>query len=151
MLCCRIDFQRANRHFDDSWKQTPVDNCYFIKYYRWPVYTIQEAIQCHRESHHPSMLNEPSAPLVVDIELNMVAEKSTKFLDNFSRMARVPHKYKHGEERRILVFSKGEVGSRIRCVLSPVSPVSVSLAMTVGRVGFRSRGRSHFSWQRGTH
>lgn len=87
----------------------PLDNCYFIKYYRWPVYTIQEAIQCHRESHHPSMLNEPNAQLLVDIELNMVAEKPTKYVDNFQRMAKIPHKFDHGEERRILVFSKGDV------------------------------------------
>uniref|UniRef100_A0A1A9WY60 Large ribosomal subunit protein uL1m n=1 Tax=Glossina brevipalpis TaxID=37001 RepID=A0A1A9WY60_9MUSC len=103
----KIDLQRQNKHVDDSWKQIPTDNCYVRKYYRWVVYTVAEAIQCHRETHHPSIYNEPNAPLMVDVELNMQAEKSTKYVENFQRMAVVPHKFDHGEERRILVFAKG--------------------------------------------
>uniref|UniRef100_T1PFZ0 Ribosomal protein L1p/L10e n=1 Tax=Musca domestica TaxID=7370 RepID=T1PFZ0_MUSDO len=37
----------------------------------------------------------------------MKAEKSTRFVDNFQRMAMMPHKFDHGEERKILVFTKG--------------------------------------------
>ncbi|KAL9891626.1 mitochondrial ribosomal protein L1 [Glossina fuscipes fuscipes] len=103
----KIDLQRQNKHVDDSWKQVSTDNCYVGKYYRWPVYTVAEAIQCHRETHHPTMYNEPNARLMVDVELNMKAEKSTKYVDNFQRVVLVPHKYDHGEERRILVFTKG--------------------------------------------
>ncbi|XP_065371500.1 large ribosomal subunit protein uL1m [Calliphora vicina] len=103
----KINLQRENKHVDDSWKQIATDNCYVGKYYRWPVYTVSEAIQCHRETHHPTMYNEPNAPLIVDVELNMKGEKSTRFVDNFQRMAMVPHKFGHGEERRILVFTKG--------------------------------------------
>ena len=103
----KINLQRSNRHVDDSWKQIPNDNVYVGKYYRWPVYTVREAIECHRETHHPSMYNVPNAPLNVEVELNMQAEKSARFVDNFSRMALVPHKFDHGEDRRILVFTKG--------------------------------------------
>lgn len=94
---------------DDSWKQVPKDDVYVGRYYRWPVYTVAEAIQCHRETHHPSMYNVPNAPLTVEIELNMQGEKATRFVDNFQRVAMIPHKFEHGEERKIIVFTKGNV------------------------------------------
>ncbi|XP_004523172.1 39S ribosomal protein L1, mitochondrial [Ceratitis capitata] len=103
----KVNLQRQNLHFDDSWKQVPQDNVYVLKYYRWPVYTVAEAIQCHRETHHPSIYNVPNAPLNVEIELDMQAEKKNRFVDNFQRMAMIPHKFDHGEERKILVFTKG--------------------------------------------
>ncbi|XP_016987090.1 50S ribosomal protein L1 [Drosophila rhopaloa] len=103
----KINVKRADKHVDDSWKQVPKDDCYVGRYYRWPVYSVQEAIQCHRETHHPSMYNVPNAPLNVDIELNMQAEKITRFVDNFQRMAMIPHKFDHGEDRKIIVFTKG--------------------------------------------
>ncbi|XP_020811283.1 uncharacterized protein LOC110186440 [Drosophila serrata] len=103
----KINVKRADKHVDDSWKQVPKDDCYVGRYYRWPVYSVSEAIQCHRETHHPSMYNVPKAPLNVDIELNMQAEKITRFVDNFQRMAMIPHKFDHGEERKIIVFTKG--------------------------------------------
>jgi len=107
----RINVKRADKHVDDSWKQVPKDDCYVGRYYRWPVYSVQEAIQCHRETHHPSMYNVPNAPLNLDIELNMQAEKITRFVDNFQRMAMIPHKFDHGEERKIIVFTKGNVSA----------------------------------------
>jgi len=112
-MMLRLDLQRANKHVDDSWKQIPKDNVYIGRYYRYPTYTVAEAIQCHRETHHPSMYNEPNAPLNVEIELNMVAEKKTRFVDNFQRMAMVPHKFDHGEDRKIIVFTKGNVNLSI--------------------------------------
>lgn len=96
---------------DDSWKQVPKDDVYVGRYYRWPVYTVTEAIQCHRETHHPSMYNVPNAPLTVEIELNMQGEKATRFVDNFQRVAMIPHKFEHGEERKIIVFTKGNVSN----------------------------------------
>lgn len=102
----KINLQRLNKHVDDSWKQIPTDDVYVGRYYRWPVYTVAEAIECHRETHHPSMYNEPKAPLNALIELNMQGEKATRFVDNFSRMAAIPHPFDHGEERKILVFTK---------------------------------------------
>ncbi|XP_017036969.1 large ribosomal subunit protein uL1m [Drosophila kikkawai] len=103
----KVNVKRADRHVDDSWKQVPKDDCYVGRYYRWPVYSVAEAIQCHRETHHPSMYNVPRAPLNVDIELDMQAEKTTRFVDNFQRMAMIPHRFEHGEERKIIVFTKG--------------------------------------------
>lgn len=106
ILICRLTLSKIEKHIDDSWKAIPVDDVYAGRYYRWPVYTIEEAIECHRETHHPTMYNVPNAPLTVEIELNMQGEKATRFLDNFQKMAMVPHKFDHGEERTILVFAK---------------------------------------------
>lgn len=79
---------------------------YPAKYYQWKVYSFAEAVQCHRETHHPTMYNEPDAPLKVLIELNMEGEKKTRFVDNFYRVAPIPHAFDHGEERNILAFTK---------------------------------------------
>lgn len=54
------------------------------------------------------MYGHPDAALLVDIELNMQAEKATRFMENFQRMAMIEHSFEHGEERQILVFAKGE-------------------------------------------
>ncbi|XP_055850966.1 39S ribosomal protein L1, mitochondrial [Episyrphus balteatus] len=101
-----LNLSKVSKHVDDSWKAIPKDNCYVGKYYRWNVYTVAEAIQCHRETHDPSMYNVPNAPLDVEIELNMQAEKANRFVDNFNRMAMIPHKFDHGDERKILAFTK---------------------------------------------
>uniref|UniRef100_A0A0K8V460 39S ribosomal protein L1, mitochondrial n=1 Tax=Bactrocera latifrons TaxID=174628 RepID=A0A0K8V460_BACLA len=37
----------------------------------------------------------------------MRSEKKNRFVDNFQRMAMIPHKFEHGEDRKILVFTKG--------------------------------------------
>ncbi|XP_055642447.1 39S ribosomal protein L1, mitochondrial [Toxorhynchites rutilus septentrionalis] len=104
----RLNLVRVNKHIDDSWKQDPVDDCWVGKYYKWRVYSIEEAIQCHRETHHPTMYNLPNAPLHAHIELNMQAEKITRFVDNFQRMVAIPHSFEHGENRNVIVFAKGQ-------------------------------------------
>lgn len=53
------------------------------------------------------MYNIPDAPLIAHIEINMQGEKQTRFVENFHRMAPIDHKFEHGEERSILVFTKG--------------------------------------------
>lgn len=65
-----------------------------------------EAVECHRQTHHPEMYNKPNESLQVNIELNMEGEKKTRFMENFTRMAAMPHKFYHGEERTILAFTK---------------------------------------------
>jgi len=104
----KLSLERANKHVDDSWKQTPTDNCYIGKYYRWTVFSIADAIKAHQETHHPTMYNAPNAPLQVTIELNMQGEKKTRFVENFQRIALIPHKFDHGEDRTVLVFAKSQ-------------------------------------------
>lgn len=81
---------------------------YAGKFYRWPVYSVAEAVECHRETHHPTAYNEPNAPLIAHIEIDMQGEKITRFVDNFFRMAPINYKFDHGQERKILVFTKGQ-------------------------------------------
>ncbi|XP_019867391.2 39S ribosomal protein L1, mitochondrial [Aethina tumida] len=97
---------RKQLKFDDSWKKDPVDDVYVAKYYKWVVYSFADAVQCHQETHSPEMYNQPNANLHVTVELNMQAEKKTRFVDNFTKIVQVPHKFDHGSERNIVVFSK---------------------------------------------
>ncbi|GJQ88194.1 mRpL1 [Trypoxylus dichotomus] len=97
---------RVSRKVDDSWKRLPIDDVYAYKYYQWRVYEFIEAVECHQQTHHPEMYNQPNAPLHLIVELDMAGEKKNKFLDNFSSIAAVPHKFEHGEERSIVAFTK---------------------------------------------
>lgn len=102
----KLLLNRPKLMFDDSALETPVDNVFIMRKYKMVVYPFVEALQCHRETHHPDMYNKPNADVQIKIELNMVAEKKTRLLDNFTRMAPMPHKVNHGEERAILAFAK---------------------------------------------
>ncbi|XP_017783589.1 PREDICTED: 50S ribosomal protein L1 [Nicrophorus vespilloides] len=99
---------RPKRKFDDSWKQLPIDNVYPQRYYQWRVYPFQEAILCHRETHHPEVYNKPNSNVHITIELNMEGEKKTRFVDNFTRIAPMPNGFDHGEQRSIIAFTKNE-------------------------------------------
>ncbi|XP_066142320.1 large ribosomal subunit protein uL1 [Euwallacea fornicatus] len=98
--------ERASKKVDDSWKQNPIDDVYPLKYYKWIVYPFAEAVKAHRETHHPEMYNKPDAELYVTIELNMQGEKKTRFVENFKRIAAVPHQFNHGDERSVIAFAK---------------------------------------------
>lgn len=72
-----------------------MDDVYVAKFFKSKAYPFSEAVQCHRETHHPDIFNVPKAPLHVRIELNMQGEKKTRFVDNFSKIAAIPHKFDH--------------------------------------------------------
>lgn len=56
-------------------REIPPDNVYVQKLYYWKVYSVAEAIQAHRETHHPTIYNQADAEVSVKIELNMQGEK----------------------------------------------------------------------------
>ncbi|CAK9795933.1 50S ribosomal protein L1 [Anthophora plagiata] len=91
---------------NDSWRSKPIDNVWVIKYHKRPIYSFKEAIEYHRETHHPTMLNKPNAPVNALIELDMKREKKNKFLDKFTKVVDTPHFFKSGEPSKILVFCK---------------------------------------------
>ncbi|CAG9772235.1 unnamed protein product [Ceutorhynchus assimilis] len=97
---------RGSRKFDDSWKKDPIDDVYAMKYYKWTVHPFADAVKAHRETHHAEIYNKPQSELFATIELNMQGEKKTRFVDNFKRIAAIPHKFDHGEERTIIAFAK---------------------------------------------
>ncbi|XP_043794694.1 uncharacterized protein LOC122716056, partial [Apis laboriosa] len=92
---------------DDSWKWKAVDNVWIVKYHQQPIYSFQEAIECHRETHHPTMYNKPNAIVNAFIELDMKREKKNRFVEKFTRIVDTPHIFQHnGNKRTILAFSK---------------------------------------------
>lgn len=101
----------VDKHVDDSWKAIPTDSAYPVKYYRWRTFTLVEAIQAHRETHDPTMYDVPNAPLNILIEMNMQGEKKTRFVANFSKLAKIEYPFDHGEERQVLAFAKDDVST----------------------------------------
>lgn len=91
---------------DDSKRPDPIDNVYIGKFHKWKIYPFEEAIQSHRELHHPTMYNSPNAFVNAFIELDMQGVKKTKFVDAFTRIACLPHSFDHGQSRKILAFCK---------------------------------------------
>lgn len=59
------------RLIDDTFRKEPVDNVWFIKYFKRPVYSFKEAIELHRETHHPTMYNVPNAYVNAVFDLNL--------------------------------------------------------------------------------
>lgn len=51
------------------------DDVYPMRYYRWTVYSAEDAINAHKETHHPTMYNDPEALIMAQVEFNMEASK----------------------------------------------------------------------------
>ncbi|CAK1541250.1 unnamed protein product [Leptosia nina] len=96
-----------NKHLDDSFKAISSDNVFPMRYYRWPVYTAEEAIKAHQETHHPTMYNDTDGLVFAKVEMNMEAVKKNRFMENFTRLTLLPHYFPRDEERTILAFCKG--------------------------------------------
>lgn len=62
-----IDQARPN----DACKSDCSDDVWLGKYHKWKVYPFEEAIQCHRETHHPTVYNLPDSFVNAFIELDM--------------------------------------------------------------------------------
>lgn len=68
----------------DIWKADAIDNVYPAKFYKSLCYTFEEAIEMHRETHHPTIYNRPNSLVNLSIECDMHGEKKVKPLNNFS-------------------------------------------------------------------
>lgn len=53
----------------------PDDDVYIENLFKLKKYSLIEAINFHKEYHHPSVFNNVDAPIIVRIEFNMVAKK----------------------------------------------------------------------------
>ncbi|XP_029056397.1 50S ribosomal protein L1 isoform X2 [Osmia bicornis bicornis] len=92
---------------DDSQKKPTTDDVYVMKFHPQPIYSLKEAIEFHRETHHPTMFNEPNADVNAFIELNMKFAKRNKYIDQFSNVVETPHPFKSGDSGfNILALSK---------------------------------------------
>lgn len=95
------------RRSEDHLKN-PSDNVWIRRFYKWPVYSVEEAIAMHRETHHPTQANLPDALVDVCIELDMAADKKNRFIDDFYNVVRLPHDFDTKQERTVLVISRSE-------------------------------------------
>lgn len=96
----------VSRRLKDEHRPFPSDDVWVQKFYRWKVYSVEDAVQCFRETYHPEIFNVPDAHLRVFIELDMTGVKKNKFVDSFSKIAPIPHPFDHGEDRSVLAFCK---------------------------------------------
>lgn len=60
---------------DDSKKPEPIDNVWISKFYKWKINSFEEAVQNHRETHHPTLYNLPNEPIQALIELDMQVKR----------------------------------------------------------------------------
>ncbi|XP_023939603.2 50S ribosomal protein L1 [Bicyclus anynana] len=97
----------VNKHADDSFKKISMDDVFPMRYYQWVVYSAEDAVKAHQETHHPTMYNEPNAYVYAQVEINMEAAKKNRFVENVQRLALLPHYFPRDEERTILAFCKG--------------------------------------------
>ncbi|XP_049871043.1 50S ribosomal protein L1 [Pectinophora gossypiella] len=97
----------VSKFVDDSYKQLAKDDVFPIKYYRWVVYSAEEAVKLHQQTHHPTMYNVPDALVFAEIHFNMAAVKKNRYMENFTRLTLLPHFFPRDEERSILAFCKG--------------------------------------------
>lgn len=107
LFVCRGE--RLDKHKTTDWKHIATDDAYPGRYYRWPLYKVVEAIQSHKETHHPQIYDAIDSPLKVAIEMDMVGEKPTRMVSDFQKLVMIKHSFDHGQERNILVFAKEEV------------------------------------------
>lgn len=106
---------RVDKHLTDDWKQIPTDDAYPVRYYRWPVFQLTDAIRFHKEIHDPTMYDAINSPLNLSVEMNMIGDKPTRLVSNFQKLVSINHPFEHGQERTILVFAKEEVNQFFDC------------------------------------
>lgn len=99
----------GDKHLVNDWKLPATDDAFPGRYYRWPHFSVSDAIRFHKENLDPTMWNSLESPLNVSIEMNMLGEKATKLVSNFQKLVVIKHPFSHGQERTILAFAKEEV------------------------------------------
>lgn len=56
---------------DDSAKPISYDDVWIKEYHRSKVFPFAEAVECHREIHHPTIYNLPTSTLFAFVHLDM--------------------------------------------------------------------------------
>ncbi|KAJ1529384.1 hypothetical protein ONE63_006170 [Megalurothrips usitatus] len=82
---------------DDSDREIATDNVFFSGVYKWPVYDVITAIDYCKESHHPTMFDNPTAVIKAYFELDLSTKKKTQFLENVSGVVEFPHYFETGK------------------------------------------------------
>ncbi|XP_066582507.1 large ribosomal subunit protein uL1m [Prorops nasuta] len=101
-----IQAPKTNPRNKEENKSAPTDDVWATRYYSWKIYSFEEAVNCHRESHHPTMHNMPNALISAFIELDMTDKK--KYVAPFNRLVSIPHIFDHSDKRSVMVFGKSD-------------------------------------------
>ncbi|KAK6629535.1 hypothetical protein RUM43_003352 [Polyplax serrata] len=104
MFQVKKKFSKIERTVEEAKPDLPDDDVYIENLFKLKKYSLIEAINFHKEYHHPSVFNNVDAPILVRIEFNMVAKKKTQFLKPFRGLANMPHPFNLGLKRDVLVF-----------------------------------------------
>ncbi|XP_014239246.1 uncharacterized protein LOC106660813 [Cimex lectularius] len=96
----------VSRRINEDHKKLPIDDVWITRFHQSKVYDFSEAVECHRETHHPHIYNCPNAPIKAFIELDLKSTKKNKYVEPFNKIAKIPNVFDHGEKRSILVFCK---------------------------------------------
>lgn len=111
---------RVDKHATNDWKFLATDDAFPGRYYRRPLFRVADAIQFHKEVHHPTMLDALNASLNMAVEMNMQGDKPTRLVANFQKLVNIQHAFDHGQKHSILVFAKEEVSAESRSLLSAI-------------------------------
>ncbi|CAN8019958.1 unnamed protein product [Ixodes persulcatus] len=94
-------------NFDHLDKNPPVDDVYFLESFVPPVYAAVDAIEMHRESHHPTVLDDADAFLYAFVELDLRTKKKNRYRDNFAGTVLFNHGFEFTKrQKRILALCK---------------------------------------------
>lgn len=116
--------KNINKHLldNDQDKDISTDDVFLKAHYQRPAYRIVDAIEAHKQTHQPSMLDALHMPLHVTIEMDMNGEKEIKKVSNFQKLVKLNHPFDHGQERSILFFSNEQVSVLLVCCGIPRIP-----------------------------
>uniref|UniRef100_A0A131XLY6 Putative ribosomal protein l1 n=1 Tax=Hyalomma excavatum TaxID=257692 RepID=A0A131XLY6_9ACAR len=93
--------------YEDRLKEPPVDDVFFTDKYMPHLYPAADAIAMHRETHHPTVLDDPDALLYAFVELSLKTKKKTKFREDFSGTVLYNHSFSITKrEKRIIALCK---------------------------------------------
>lgn len=149
--------KNVNRHLlnNDQDKDISTDDVFCKEHYQQPAYRIVDAIEAHKQTHQPTMLDALHMPLLVTIEMDMTGEKEVRKVPDFQKLVKLNHSFDHGQQRSILFFSNEQVS--VVAAGIPVIPWHCTLALSLsctlssteklgtGQGGRCNRGRRHQS------
>nr|CAG4646360.1 EOG090X089S [Macrothrix elegans] len=87
-------------------KPEAIDDVFVTRHFMTRAISLTEAIQFHRETNHTTCYDSPEALISMKVELNMQLEKKNRYLDNFSRIVLLPHRFEYQPIRKILALAK---------------------------------------------
>lgn len=67
--------RRSTHLIDDGHLPVCEDNVWPVDMYKFRQYSLADAVEAFRQTHHPTMYNEPEAAVIAIIELDMSTDK----------------------------------------------------------------------------